>query len=119
MSSRRLFVDVDDTAVFYLDGEDGPHPYGYSHGVPWEPNEKLIQGMRDFVEDNPDELVVLWSGGGWEYAKQWADRLNLADGIVALGKDQKTLSLIKKGDIVVDDMDLGGLRTHKPDEWPE
>ncbi len=115
----RLFVDVDDTLVIYDDGNIEPHPYGIYHGVPWTINEKLLQGIKDFVENNPDSLVVVWSGGGWEYAKYWADKLNLYDSIAALTKDSSTFYLIHEGDIVVDDMDLGGLRTHKPDEWPE
>ncbi len=117
--SKRLFIDVDDTLILYDDGQTEPHPYGYYRGVPWKVNEKLLQGLKDFADENPTSLVVLWSGGGWEYAKYWADQLDLDDRIAALTKDTNTFYLIHEGDIVVDDMDLGGLRTHKPNEWPE
>ena len=113
-----LFVDVDDTLVLYE--TPGPNPYGVLHGVPWKPNTRLIDGIKQFSQANPTAQIVVWSGGGQEYAVEWANRLGL--GGIATGhlKDESTLSLlIQDGDIVIDDLDLDGRRTHRPDEWPE
>jgi len=113
----RLFVDVDDTLVLY--DKVGPNPYGLYHGTPWTPNHRLVEGIKQFRLDNPTELIVVWSGGGLEYAHQWNHDLGFDDTIISLTKDVSTLHLVRDGDIVVDDQDLGGKRTHKPDEWPE
>lgn len=113
----RLFVDVDDTLVLYQ--RPGPNPYGVYAGTPWEPNIRLIEGVKQFAKDNPEALIVVWSGGGRAYAIEWADRLGLGDIADGLLKDSSTMHLITEEDIVIDDMDLGGRRTHNPYEWPE
>ena len=117
MVSQRLFVDVDDTLVIY--DTPGPNPYGVYKGSKWEPNIRLIEGIKDFQERNPESLVVIWSGGGSNYARQWIETLDLDDDLVSLIKDSTSFHLIREGDIVVDDMDLDGYRTHKPNEWPQ
>ena len=63
----RLFVDVDDTLILYSD--EGKHPYGIlnSHQE-WQPNSRLIAEIVKWHEVNPKGLVIVWSGGGNQYA---------------------------------------------------
>jgi len=115
-----LFVDVDDTLILY--DRIGPNPYGIYFGEPYSVNDELLRGILDFHKNNPNSLIVIWSGGGKQYAEMWIDRIGLGDiipSIVGLGKDRDSLVLVKDGDIVIDDDILGGLRTHNPNEWPE
>lgn len=113
----RLFVDVDDTLVLYQ--TLGPNPYGYYMGTPWQPNVRLIEGIKQFHRDYPATLITVWSGGGRAYAREWAERLGLGDIVTTVIKDESTMNLITSGSIVVDDTCLGGRRTHEPHEWPE
>jgi len=124
MEHRRLFVDVDDTLVIYDDGRNEPHPYGIYHDIPYTINEKLLEGIKEWNLGNPESWIIIWSGGGEEYARMWAERLGLLEGwrsgtVTPMIKDETTFIFIRDYDIVIDDMDLGGLRTHKPNEWPE
>ncbi len=114
---QRLFVDVDDTLVLYQTG-DGPHPYGVYMGVPWEPNEKLIEGIHAYKMENPSHSIFIWSGGGKDYAKMWAEKLGLDELVTCLDKGKDTLELIREGDLVIDDEPVSW-RTHSPHEWPE
>lgn len=116
--SKRLFVDVDDTLVLY-ENDNLQNSYGVFWGVAWRPNEVLIKGMRDYRRDNPNALIIMWSGGGREYAKMFAGMLHIEDIVDAYYiKDDTTAHLVTKNSIVVDDMDMMG-RTHRPFEWPE
>lgn len=124
MERRRLFVDIDDTLVIYDDGRNAPHPYGIYRDIPYTINEKLLKGIDEWNLGNPESWIIIWSGGGEEYARMWAERLGLIAGwrsgtVTPMVKDQTTFIFIREYDIVIDDMDLGGLRTHKPNEWPE
>ncbi len=111
-----LFVDVDDTLALY--DKAGPNPYGIYLGTPWSPNQPLIDGIRRFAEDNSEALIVIWSGGGKDYAKQWSEVLGLDDLMVPMDKSAKLArELVKDGDIAIDDMPVFW-RTHTPDEWP-
>ena len=113
----RLFVDVDDTLVLY--NKAGPNPYGVYEGTPYSINEPLLEGIKQFAKDNPDELIVIWSGGGKQYALRWAENLHIAHLVTFMDKGWPTIKeLVRSGDIVVDDMDVPW-RTHAPDEWPE
>ena len=117
----RLFVDCDDTLVKYQDRGD-PTPYGVKYGVPWLPNERLINGVIAYRHAHPEALIVVWSGGGQEYAQMWADKLLSSIDVTAMVKDETTFGLVLHDSIVVDDQDLGiptGGRQFKPDEWPE
>jgi len=107
-----LFVDIDDTLVLY--DLDTPNPCEIYDGTKYEINTKLVRNIMSFYSDNPETLIVIWSGGGREYVKGWVNKLGLEDMAVALSKDRDTLSLIKDGDIVIDDDDLFGKRTHSP-----
>jgi len=110
-----LFVDVDDTLIIY--DRPPPNPYGYYDGIPWRVNQPLLEGIRQFHLDNPEVQIIMWSGGGKEYAEIWIARFGLAGLAVGMLKDQWSLSLIQEGDIVVDDLDEPW-RTHSPDQWP-
>lgn len=120
--SKRLFIDCDDTLVKYQDSSNQTqHPYGYYMGTPWNPNEPLIDAIRQFRKDNPHSLIVVWSGGGREYAQLWIDRLLPGLGIVGLGKSREVAeTMIRAQDIVVDDVvDFPCVASvYEPDEWP-
>ncbi len=109
--ARRVFIDCDDTLALFQ-GE-GPHPMAYYMGTPYTINTALVQRIRDWAEEHPEDSIFIWSGGGENYAKMWMNRLRLGDIAVALSKDS---ALIREGDIVVDDE--WALRTHLPhEEW--
>lgn len=107
MSDVRLFVDCDDTLALYClpDGRcdhGGVHPYGTTY-TPWVPNEPLIGHVKAFRERHPDSLIVVWSGGGKEYAQRFIDRLLPDLGIIAMDKWEPNTDLVRSADIVVDD----------------
>ena len=121
---KRIFCDVDDTLVLYQ--KVGPNQYGVYMGTPFVVNERLVAGLLDLRVRDPWTLIVVWSGGGKEYAKMWMRCLGLDKIAVGMLKDETTFPLIQEGDVVIDDDPLGGRRTdqparrtHKPDEWPE
>ena len=72
----RLFIDCDDTLVLWLgedgEGDGGPNPYGGGKEK-WEPNRALIAAIESSREEY--EEVVVWTGGGSDYARVWRDRL--------------------------------------------
>ena len=108
----RIFVDVDDTLILY-DNDAEKNPYGVYHGTPWRPNQPLIDAL--LATEHP---VTVWSGGGDEYAKEMSEKIGLS--FPTLTKNgSNVLDHLQPGDIVIDDDDLGGLRTHNPFEWPE
>lgn len=122
-STKRLFVDVDDTLVIYEDPatEGQPHPYGVYMRIPWHPNIALVAGVRDFRRLYPHALIVIWSSGGQEYATLCADLLFPGLDVTPLAKVRREFGLVRPDDIVVDDM-AESLRIPapvlKPDEWP-
>ena len=114
-----IFVDCDDTLLLYRSTRLH-NPYGYWHGIAYLPNTRLIQGIVQFRLDNPESKIVIWSGGGGEYAKECATHLGIASICDSfLVKDTTNFHLIQSGDVVVDDDDLDQIRTHEPDAWPE
>ena len=83
-------------------------------------NHELID--RALLHRNPGESLVVWSGGGADYAHavvaQYIPRL---DKVVFGLKDLSTLKWITQGDIVVDDD--AGIRDRarasgSPGSWP-
>jgi hypothetical protein len=107
----RIFVDCDDTLVLYHADAD-THPYGVLKGVRWRPNQSLVSALM--ATEHP---VFVWSGGGKRYARFIALKLGLT--FPCLDKNETSFKLVQEGDVVIDDQDLGGRRTHKPFEWPE
>jgi hypothetical protein len=116
-----LWVDCDDTLVIYHDTANKTHPYGDYYGTPWHANEPLIAGIRAFRMIYPDAMIVIWSGGGAEYARTWRDRLVPDVDAHGFGKNPAMATLIKAGDIVVDDyVDFKcPAKVYGPHEWPE
>lgn len=94
-----VFIDVDDTLVLYQNETKGIHPYGILHGEPYEPNTKLIEKLKSFDGD-----IIVWSGGGKEYARQVARMILLPEGIRCQAAFKMGEGLqVKEGDIIVDD----------------
>ena len=114
----RYFIDCDDTLVLYKDDGEA-HPYGIYDGVAYEFNWPLVDGIRELLDDDPLADIVIWSGGGRQYAEMWGEKLGFTSQVAFLTKDRTTFGLIREGDIVIDDQPLGGHRTHAPHDWPE
>ena len=114
---RYLCIDCDDTLVLWHDEEEGnKHPYG-RNATGYDLNEPLIQKVKDMSKDN---IVLVWSGGGKEYAAYWAEQCfgNIGYVDITNNKDIWEMSEVAKADdvIVVDD-DQGVLdwfTTHVP-----
>lgn len=96
MSDRPIYIDIDGTLT--LDPVNG-------WGVPIMSRIRRVQALLA-----EGRQVVLWSGGGTKYARDFAKRYGL-DGIVALGKPEA----------IVDDNPLlrptGRMAIIKPDEF--
>lgn len=100
--SPGLFIDCDDTLVLWLDpdghvDESSAHPYGmgserYVH------NQLLLEGVREWREKN-DGPIVVWSGGGSDYALRFV----LETGIPCDATADKDPGVPREGDICVDD----------------
>lgn len=93
-----LFIDVDDTLVTWLGEYDEPHPYGFG-AERWRPNQSVIALAKAWrCLGWP---VVVWSGGGADYAQMWARRL--LDGVFT-HTFAKFNALYMQGDVFIDDL---------------
>ena len=100
----RVFCDCDDTLIRFLDHQE-KHYSGIYDGSKWEPNYELITAVRNFREFTPS-LLIVWSGGGKEYAKKWARTFfNWGEPSFWCLKDSKAISIARDGDIIIDDSD--------------
>lgn len=95
----RLFVDCDDTLVLWDKAETAEGVY---RGDMYEINRMLAGNINCWLDVHPEYELVVWSGGGTNYALRWA---NLAFGsrrsFEILPKDMR----IPQGDdICIDDM---------------
>ncbi len=116
MAEQRLFVDVDDTLVLF-DSEGEVHPYGFWRNDAYRLNDPLAEYIFQFRRDNPDALIVVWSGGGAEYAKAVIDDLLHGFDATPMIKDRTTFYLVREWDIVVDDQELRvPARVLRPDD---
>lgn len=110
-----IYVDVDDTLVLWQEGLS-PNPEAVPRetyfGDPWVLNTRLIEGLKAAAKQ---EFIVVWSGGGMQYAEMWVDRLGLRNLVMVA---EKNFKVVEPGDIVIDDMPVT-VRTHNPYEWPE
>lgn len=100
----RLFVDCDDTLVLWTDAsgaveDDRGHPYG-AGAKGWKPNEALIDCITRRRAEF--ETVIVWSGGGAEYAGKWLERLLPWADFCA----SKDIKLPRADDLCVDDATL-------------
>ncbi len=112
----QLFVDCDDTLLIY-DTHQTPNPYGHWRGQFWHPNLFLIGQITAFWSLNPTSGIYIWSGGGSDYARECSKVLNISHLVSGfLVKDITNFHLVRSGDIVVDDDNLDGIRTHSPEE---
>lgn len=106
MTEQRLFVDCDDTLVLF-DGEAGEiHPYSFWRYDSCRPNESLIAFIKKFAKEHPNALIVIWSGGGKDYAQAVANELLPDVEVAATIKDKTTFGLVRENDIVVDDQPI-------------
>jgi len=119
---RTVFVDVDDTLIIFKDTKKPHHHWGFIDGLPYKPNEKLIERLRTFKGN-----IVIWSGGGSGYAKMAAEAV-LPEGLKYSTKSKMdNFQAVKEGDIIVDDQKLqylslewAGVKIIDPFEnWPE
>ena len=94
----RLFVDCDDTIVKwdYLEGKEGLH---YATG--YEMNVSLIGDIDCWLDEHHDYDLIVWSGGGVEYAHGWARKAQFRHAFTILPKDMRTP---EQWDICIDDM---------------
>ena len=105
-----LFVDCDDTLVRWLDAYDQPlsgqNPYG-GGSQRFSFNEPLIDAIKAALDDDPELQVVVWSGGGAQYALHWARSVFSGSSYESrVGAYSKDTRLPVEGDLCVDDQDL-------------
>mgnify|MGYP000359170690 CR=1 FL=1 len=97
------------------------HPYGFVRGERYRWNEPLIAFIKEFRAKYPDALIVIWSGGGVQYAQHAAESMGLDYlDITYLDKDVTTFHLVGEDDIVVDDQELKvPAKVRHPSEFSE
>ncbi len=105
----RLFVDCDDTLVLWFNGDEqtegvllpGPNPYG-AGADRWKPNVALMDALDAWRRANPEGELILWTGGGLDYAQLWQRRVyRQADD--AISKDTR---IPFSSDLCIDDMPI-------------
>lgn len=79
-----LYIDVDDTLVVWT-----------SDGESWTANKAVIEFAKQWKGD-----IVVWSGGGLDYAQMWARHLLQSVKWVA---SPKFNPVVKDGDVFIDD----------------
>ncbi|KKM94791.1 hypothetical protein LCGC14_1194700 [marine sediment metagenome] len=124
---KRLFVDCDDTLIIYdniactwpeVPCEVHGHPFGVLRGETYKVNEPLAASIKRWAYDNPRALVVIWSGGGSQYARAIADIALPGVDVMTMIKDETSFHMVRSGDIVVDDMSLDvPTKVYQPREW--
>ncbi len=100
--TKRLFIDVDDTLVLYINNKE-MNPYGFWQNDTYEPNFELIEAIKEYSEKYPDALIVIWSGGGKDYANSAMRHFFPNSHFTPMMKGWDEFPLIRDGDIVVDD----------------
>lgn len=65
-------VDCDDTLIIWEDEITRPHPYG-GGASDWHPNDDLIELLH--ILYNQGHMIMVWSGGGVDYARRWRLKL--------------------------------------------
>ena len=96
---RRVFVDCDDTLIHWLTPEGevlpGPNPYGGT-STRWRVNWELFERLQALYAMGT--RMVIWTGGGAQYAERWNIALN-----ANWGARDKDPSVPRRGDLVIDD----------------
>jgi len=96
-----LYIDIDDTLVTWLSDEGGPHPYGHA-AKDWRVNADVLA-----VAETWDGPLVVWSGGGRDYAEMWARRLLPH---LQWTAEAKFNAIPGPGDLFIDDMPFDAWR---------
>jgi hypothetical protein len=112
-----LFVDVDDTLILWQMALASKKVDGEYFGDRFLVNTKLLDGIIEYSKTCPDEQIVVWSGGGKDYAQHWITYLGLTDIALPMPKIKATFSNVGPNDTVIDDSPIS-CRTHTPYEWP-
>lgn len=97
-----IFVDCDDTLVLWRD-YDIKGEFDEWSSDKYVPNHDLIELLNILIEYSSELSVVVWTGGGKNYAKLWKQRLLPA----AHSAMPKGLVHTYPGDIIIDDIVLG------------
>lgn len=114
-----LFLDVDDTLVLWCDGkcEHSDHPFGWD-AEGWMPNQDLIELAKSWKGN-----IIVWSGGGKDYAEMWGRRLLKDLPFKAMAKTDLRYMAFTNDDVAFDDMQglldnlsSRGVKTFKPNE---
>jgi len=93
----KIAFDVDDTLIIPAVAlEDEPHPYIGNYGA--VPNYKVIEIYKWF-QSQGNEMIV-WSGGGIDYARNWGEKLGLQPFEVRVKEKSEDI------DIAFDDCDV-------------
>lgn len=101
---NRLFVDCDDTLVIWdKAAEHKDAAGGLYHGDKWQPNVLVVDAVARWKHAHMDGTVVVWSGGGVEYAGMWGRRLLFGVPHVAISKD---IGIPTAADVCVDDQPI-------------
>lgn len=97
-----IYFDVDETIAMWNTNSDKAVPvdnYGMIEYV--KPHSKHIAKLKTFAAD-PDTTIVVWSQGGWEWAKNVVE---------AFGLTEYVDLVINKPEIFVDDLADAGFCT--------
>lgn len=96
----RLFVDVDGTLLCWQKAAECDHAVhlAWSDKRHWKPDEKVIAYAKQWRADNPDGVLIVWSGEGMSYALRWGLLLGMP--FEAMDKHFLTPA---EGDVFIDD----------------
>ena len=95
----RLFVDCDDTLILWADEPVGELIVREDYDF----NLPLISDIACFINFHTDYELVVWSGGGIDYAARWAEKCFHNVPYLILPKDMR---LPAGADICVDDAEV-------------
>lgn len=95
----KLFVDCDDTLVVWHEEHQNQDKTLWIRDN-WSLDEYLIGFLEGVLATEEDMTLIIWSGGGLDYATLWAERCKFSTPWIALSKDT---TIPKDEDICIDD----------------
>lgn len=99
-----LFVDCDNTLLLWDDSETQMNAdQSLWRGDKYKFNKPLIDAILTWREKNTRDSVIVWSGGGREYAERWANLTLPGEFELAISKN---IQLPTDYDICIDDEQL-------------
>ena len=100
-----LFVDCDDTLVVWHDSDiKKKGSFNEFISSDWHFNENIVKVIETWAASDG---VVIWSGGGVDYAALWRNRFERHIGRnTEIFASTKEVRLPLLGDIVIDDMPI-------------